>query len=361
MRGSGGTPRMRRGRLIGWAGRRSARAWTGVAPAFAATAATGTTHATAPLQYLTSVGPRNDTALLWWLIGVSILVMLVIFVLVLVGVLARRSRAGTDEVGSEPVTAADGRGTQWLYIGVGITVVVLAISVAWTAGSLAAMNRPPAEPGLTIEVRGQQWWWHARYITPSTGGIFETANEIHIPVGTPVRFRLTTKDVIHSFWVPALGGKTDTIPNQVNVTWLKADRPGVYRGQCTEYCGAEHAEMGLYIYADTPDDFAKWMAAQAAPASPPAPSVAEGEMRFRARCGACHTVRGTLAGGIVGPDLTHLMSRSTIAAGTLTNTVANLSGWIANPQNIKPESLMPNLDLSGPELASIRDYLLTLK
>jgi cytochrome c oxidase subunit II len=282
-------------------------------------------------------------------------------ILVVAGVFLRRSRVRAEDVGSEPLAAAAGSGAEWLYIGVGVTVIVLAISVAWTAVSLAAMNRPPSEPGLTIEVRAQQWWWQVRYITPSPGGIFETANEIHIPVGMPVRFRLTTKDVIHSFWVPALGGKTDTIPNQVNVTWLKADRPGVYRGQCTEYCGAEHAEMGLYIYADQPKDFDKWMAAQVAPAAPPLPSATEGEMRFRARCGACHTVRGTLAGGLLGPDLTHLMSRSTIAAGTLTNTVANLSGWIANPQNIKPESRMPDLDLSAPELTSIRDYLLTLK
>jgi cytochrome c oxidase subunit 2 len=328
--------------------------------AAAATMPTAAAHAEPPLQYLTSVGPRNDAALLWWLIGVSVVVTVAISILVVAGVLFRRSRSRAEEMRGEPIAPAGG-GAEWLYIGVGVTVILLAISVAWTAESLAAMNRPPSPPGLTIEVSGEQWWWDVRYITPATDGIFETANEIHIPVGTPVRFRLTTKDVIHSFWVPALGGKTDTIPNQVNVTWLKADRPGVYRGQCTEYCGAEHAEMGLYVYADAPKDFDKWMAAQATPASPPPPSVADGEMRFRARCGVCHTVRGTLAGGVVGPDLTHLMSRSTIAAGVLTNTVANLSGWIANPQTIKPESHMPNLDLSGPELTSIRDYLLTLK
>jgi cytochrome c oxidase subunit 2 len=189
-----------------------------------------------------------------------------------------------------------------------------------------------------------------------------TANEIHIPVGEPVRLKLGSADVIHTFWVPTLSGKTDLIPGQTNLTWLEADTPGVYRGQCNEYCGQQHAHMALAVYADAPDEFGAWWDRQVQAADrPEAAAVSQGQRQFLLRCGACHAVRGTLAGGRVGPDLTHLMSRSTIAAGMLPNTVGHLSGWVANPQFIKPGSKMPNLELSGPELDEIRSYLLTLQ
>jgi cytochrome c oxidase subunit 2 len=227
---------------------------------------------------------------------------------------------------------------------------------------MARIANPPTRPALSIDVRGHQWWWEFVYQNDDPSKIFTTANEIHIPVGKPVRFTLNGEDVIHTFWVPSLGGKIQLIPGQTNVTWLEADRPGVYRGQCSQYCGQQHAHMIFFVFADAPDAFEAWRADQLRAASQPASDdVRLGELRFIGHCGACHTVRGTLANGDVGPDLTHLMSRTTIAGGELPNNPGFLSGWIANPQNLKPGSLMPDPELSGPDLASIRSFLVTLK
>jgi cytochrome c oxidase subunit 2 len=176
-----------------------------------------------------------------------------------------------------------------------------------------------------------------------------------------VLVKLTGADVIHSFWIPALNGKTDTIPGRTNLTWMQADRPGTYRGQCTEYCGLQHAHMAAFVIADPPDVFEAWRQAQLQPAAATADPQAPGEGLFVERCGACHTVRGTTAGGILGPDLTHLMSRSTLAAGTVRNTVSGLDGWIANPQALKPGARMPATDLTGLELGQLTAYLETLK
>jgi cytochrome c oxidase subunit 2 len=214
-------------------------------------------------------------------------------------------------------------------------------------------------PRLTIEVTGHQWWWEARYLDGAAGDTFTTANELHIPTGEPVRIRLIGADVIHSFWLPGLGGKTDVIPGQTNLAWLQTDRPGVYLGQCAEYCGVQHAHMALRVVAQPPAAFANWQRAQLAPAAGGAQMA--GEALFTAHCGACHTVRGSDAGGIVGPDLTHLMSRATIAAGTVPNTPGALSGWIANPQALKPGARMPATYLSGPQLSDTVAYLETLK
>jgi cytochrome c oxidase subunit II len=218
-------------------------------------------------------------------------------------------------------------------------------------------------PALTIQVRAHQWWWEFHYLDkkdPSRS--FVTANEVHIPVGKPVRLELESADVIHEFWAPSLGGKIQTIPGQTNVTWLEADKPGVYRGQCTQYCGEQHAHMILSVFADPPDAFEACRAGQLRDAPNPATEEASlGERGFVGHCAACHTVRGTVADGKLGPDLTHLMSRSTIAAGVLPNNPGYLSGWVADPQSIKPGSLMPDPDLSGPDLASIRSFLVTLK
>lgn len=313
----------------------------------------------APLSYLTGYGANADhvAPLTWGLLVISIVVSVVIAVLVVAGIWLKRARA--PAAADAPLARQGGGG--WIVLGLAITGVVLAGSLVWTVVVLAAINGPPRPPGLTIEVTGQQWWWKARYLSDDPARILVTANEIHIPAGEPVRFRLIGADVIHSFWVPALAGKTDTVPGQINVTWLEAAAPGRYRGQCTEFCGAQHAHMQFDIVAETPAEFRAWWDAQLRPAaSPSGDDVKRGEQRFVFYCGACHTVRGSGAGGTVAPDLTHLMSRATIAAGTLPNNVANLSGWIANPQAIKPETKMPTLYLSGPELTDIRSYLLTL-
>ena len=317
--------------------------------------------ADAPMLYLCSFGSRGQQIadLIIALLVLSIAVVLIISIAVLIGVIRRRTREPADVAGRWPVERG-GNGMPWIYVGLPLTVVALAGSVTWTLVTMAAIADPPKQPGVTIEITGHQWWWEIHYLSDDPSRSFTTANEIHIPVGEPVRFRLRSADVIHTFWIPALSGKTDLIPGQTNTTWLEADEPGAYRGQCNEYCGRQHAHMALSLFADPPDRFHAWWDAQVRGAAPPE-AVAGGQTQFARRCSICHTVRGTLAGGHVGPDLTHLMSRATLAAGMLPNTVGNLSGWIANPQVIKPGSKMPDLQLSGPDLEAIRSYLLTLK
>jgi cytochrome c oxidase subunit 2 len=315
-----------------------------------------------PLSYLTGHGAKAYpvVALTWGLAIISVLVTLIVTGLVVWGVYARRVR-GAGPIDTVPVARGSG-GLRWIGIGVGISSVALLGSLVWTVIVLAAVNGPGGAPPLTIEVTGLQWWWKARYIDDDPLRAITVANEIHIPVGQPIRVKLIGGDVIHSFWVPALTGKTDTIPGQTNITWLEASRPGRFRGQCTEYCGEQHAHMAFEVVAETPDQFEAWRQAQAQPgAAATAPQAQRGEHLFEFHCGACHAVRGTRAGGSVAPDLTHLMSRRTIAAGTLPNTPGNLVGWIANPQQIKPGTLMPNLYLSGPDLTDISTYLQSLK
>ena len=189
----------------------------------------------------------------------------------------------------------------------------------------------PSPPGATrIEVEGRQWWWEVRY-PDARGGSVVAANEIHISLGTAVELILTSPDVIHSFWVPSLGGKVDMVPGRVNRLALRADRAGVYRGQCAEYCGAQHAQMALVVVAETPEAFAAWLLAEAAPArAPTTPQARAGTRRIPVQgCGGCHTIRGTAALGRLGPDLTHVASRRTLAAGTLANDAATLRAWIA--------------------------------
>jgi cytochrome c oxidase subunit II len=227
----------------------------------------------------------------------------------------------------------------------------------------AIYNRPDRATTLTIEVNGRQWWWDVRYSNPTPSQIVTTANEIHIPVGRPIGFRLGSADVIHSFWVPNLHGKMDMIPGRTVETWLQADRPGVYRGQCAEYCGHQHAHMALVIIAEPEDQFQAWYQSQLQPAAAPdTESRINGQKVFLSRpCVMCHNIRGTDAGGRVGPDLTHIASRETIAAGTLHNTREHLALWILNSQNVKPGNRMPPIPLSDNDLNSLLDYVQSLK
>jgi cytochrome c oxidase subunit 2 len=314
-----------------------------------------------PLGYLTTFGPRADpaTTLTWGLMDISIAVIVIVTALVVIGMLVKRVHAPAGEL---PSVSRGGAGLNWIYIGVALTVVVLLASMIWTVQVLAEINSPASKPAFTIEITGHQWWWEARYLSPQPDQDFTTANELHIPVGQPVLIKVMSADVIHSFWIPALTGKTDTIPGRVNLGWMQANRPGVYRGQCTEYCGEEHAKMALYAIAQPPAEFEAWRQGQVMSATPPAdPQAVQGAALFNDHCGACHEVRGTTAGGLVGPDLTHLASRQTIASGILPNTPAALGGWISDPQTIKPSAKMPATDLSGPQLNAVVAYLGTLK
>lgn len=215
---------------------------------------------------------------------------------------------------------------------------------------------------LTISVRGLQWWWSVEYLGASAER-FETANEIHIPVGRNVRLKLEGVDVIHSFWVPSLAGKQDLVPGRNNELTIRAERVGIYRGQCAEYCGMQHAHMALLVIADSQDDFDKWAAAQRQAASPPAEEeLAAGRQTFLAKpCAACHTIRGTDSSGKTGPDLTHVGSRRTIAAGLFETTRGSLAAWIADPQTIKPGNNMPAIPLTPDELRSVSAYMASLK
>lgn len=317
----------------------------------------GPADAHAPLNYLTGAGPRNVSTLTWGVLIISIIVVLATTSLLLIAIF-RNSRSRSSEIGERrELIDRLGNAIPAIYAGLIASALVLFGVTIWTMVTLAEVASPPSKPKITIEITGHKWWWEARYLSNEPEQIFTTANEIHIPVGEPVAIKLRSTDVIHSFWVPALSGKTDLIPGQINTTWILADRPGTFRGQCTEYCGLQHAHMGFEVVASSNADFEKWRQNQLKGASDEALGNEAGQRAFQQKCGVCHTVRGTTAGGRVGPDLTHLMSRTTIVAATLPNKPGFLSGWIADPQHVKPGSKMPKLQIGGNELAAIRDYL----
>ncbi len=331
-------------------------------PLFATVMPPHLTDAPTPLTFMRGYGAKADpvTLLTWGLLAISIIVVVIISIMVVASI-RRRTVSYSGDMTSTTVERT-AKGGFFIGIAVAISTVVLVGSMIWTVVVLAAVNAPAQKPPLTIEITGQQWWWQARYLNEDPSHITTTANEIHIPVGTPVRVKLMSQDVIHSFWVPALTGKTELIPGITNVSWLEAAKPGTYLGQCSEYCGDQHAHMGFLVVAQSPQDFQKWLDGQLQPAAAPtSTALMQGQKEFTQHCGMCHSVRGTLAGGKVGPDLTHLMSRTMLASNTLSNTPANLAGWIANPQAQKPGTKMPELYLSGAQLTDITNYLRTLK
>ncbi|MBB3138615.1 cytochrome c oxidase subunit 2 [Rhizobium pisi] len=245
---------------------------------------------------------------------------------------------------------------------VAATVVIIAgLTVAsfYTTRSIGL----PENGALTITVRGQQWWWQVLYADPDPALSFQTANEIHIPVGHDVRIQLESADVVHSFWVPSLAGKQDLVPGRNNSLLLRAERPGIYRGQCAEFCGLQHTHMAMIIVVDEPADYERWAAAQRENGvTPTDQDAAAGKVAFLSKpCAACHTVRGTPATGTAGPDLTHIGSRQTIAAGLLETTRGSLAAWIADPQTLKPGNNMPMVPLSSIELRDISAYMESLK
>jgi cytochrome c oxidase subunit 2 len=314
----------------------------------------------APLQYLSGAGDKaiSLAPLTWGVLLISVTVIVVIVMLLAAAIWHRPGQNWT--LGEKSALQSDQGGLNWLWIGVGLSTLVLLFSIVWTVKVLASIQTPSVKPAVTIEITGKQWWWQARYLSDDVSRSFTTANEIHIPVGVPVRLKLIGGDVIHSFWVPQLAGKMDAIPGQTNETWIEARMPGVYRGQCTEYCGLQHANMGLLAVAQTQADFQKWWTHQLAAPVPPSGRAQAGQADFQMRCANCHTVRGTEAAGALGPDLSHLMQRTTIAAATLPNNGPALENWISDPQHAKPGSMMPAPSLSENELVNIHTYLKTL-
>ncbi|GAB3375471.1 cytochrome c oxidase subunit II [Massilia agri] len=248
--------------------------------------------------------------------------------------------------------------------GIAFPVVVLSALLGWSTWRSAQLAPQSSKDALTISVTAKMWWWEVRYHDPATGREIVTANEIHIPTGRAVYLGLNSADVIHSLWVPALAGKRDMVPGRVTGLTLRAEKPGIYRGQCAEYCGEQHAKMALHVVASTPREFEAWLARQAQPAAPADSTVlAQGREAFlQQRCQACHTIRGVAEGARLGPDLTHVGSRMHIGAGTLRTHRATLQGWIADPQAAKPGVFMPgSQDLDLATLQALATYLEHLK
>jgi cytochrome c oxidase subunit 2 len=314
----------------------------------------------APLSYLTGVGIKahHIVPLTWFMLIVSVVTSLIFAWLVVAGI-RRTSLVPVDPTRDVVRT---GNGIRWITGSLILTAIPLVIVLIWTMAAIADTGVPPANPALVLSVTPRQWWWEVRYEGQQPSDTFVTANEIHIPVGLPVLVKLKSPDVIHSFWVPQLSGKTDAIPGQTNVTWLQADRPGRFRGACTEFCGAQHAHMGFEVVAEPKAAFEAWRQRQLQTAPPPATAAqAHGLALVQFRCALCHTVRGTIAGSSAGPDLTHLMSRATIAATVFPNNRGSLAGWIQSPQTVKPGTLMPDQHLSAQQLNDVTAYLETLK
>jgi cytochrome c oxidase subunit 2 len=315
----------------------------------------------APLSYLGSAGAKAQEVvpLTWFALIVSTATCLIFAWLIVAGV--RRGRAEGDVVSAQAVVRG-GNGLRWIFVSLVLATVPIAVMLVWTMIALADTGVPPLHPALVLEATPQQYWWQVRYRGARPSDTFTTANEIHIPVGAKVLVRLSSPDVIHSFWVPQLSGKTDAIPGQNNVTWLQANRPGRYRGQCAEFCGAQHARMGFEVVAQSPSDFEIWRRRQLQTAPPPVtPEQVRGLAIVEYRCAICHSVRGTLAGANSAPDLTHLMSRATLAAAQLPNNPGSLRGWIENPQAVKPGTQMPNQHLDATQLNDVAAYLGTLR
>ncbi len=314
------------------------------------------TIACAPSGAPSALDPRGSGARriegLWWLMFWISLAVFAVVVAFLVVAYVRGRREQT-----QPTEARWG-GPFVVVSGIVAPSLILAGVFVVSLNDMMALSSPPQQPGLTIDVIGHDWWWEARY--EESGAV--TANEIHIPTGESVQLRLTTDDVIHSFWVPQLQAKTDLISGEVNSMWLQADEPGRYRGQCAEFCGLQHANMIFYVVAEDPAEFEAWLANEAGEADDPSDAaVARGESVFlQSSCAGCHAVRGTEADSDLGPDLTHLAGRETIASGVLENTRSELAQWIIDPQGAKPGAIMPPTELSSAELDALLDYLESL-
>jgi cytochrome c oxidase subunit 2 len=316
---------------------------------------------------LNPTGPQaQNLSRLWWLMFI---VCSVVFVIVMIAVLLslkNRTRDSQALVAPqvEPLPEPERKRRNVVVTAVTITVVILFVFLIASFSAGRSMTAGlEHKNGLTVEITGHQWWWEVRYPDANASNIFTTANEIHIPVGVPVTFSLKGGDVIHSFWVPNLAGKKDLIPGKINTMWLQADKPGVYRGQCAEYCGLQHARMALWIVAEPQEQFNAWRQSQTGTSiAPSSDSQKRGQQVFlTSTCVMCHAINGTPAGSNIGPNLTHVASRTMIGAATLVNTRDHLAQWIKDSQTFKPGNKMPQNTLSDADLGSLVDYLQSLK
>lgn len=293
---------------------------------------------------------------LWWIMLYGAVAIFLATMLVLAIGLWRARRPGAQalsEIASRNLVIA---------AGVAIPLLILIVLVA---GSLILGRSIAAKPpgnALTVVVTGWMWWWQIDYLDDSGELVATTANEMHIPVGRAVEVRLASADVIHSFWVPELHGKTDLIPGVINSSWFTAEQAGVYRGQCAEFCGVQHALMAFLVIAQPEAEFEHWLERQAEPAESVFGEARRGQQVFlEAGCADCHSIRGTAADGDIAPDLTHIASRRSLAAVTRPNNRGHLGGWISDPQSIKPGNFMPRTLLEPDEHAALLHYLETLQ
>ena len=321
----------------------------------------------------TALAPAGEQARsigdLWWLFFyvLSAVWVLVVAATLFALVKGRGGKAGSEDTPDEPEVEPDPAYERRKTFAVGgalaLTTVILFVFLVSSFLTGRRVSSMSAGGSVFIEVRAHQWWWEVRYTDATSSNTFTTANEIHIPTGRPVQLKLSSTDVIHSFWVPNLSGKKDAIPGKEATLILNAEREGVYRGQCAEFCGHQHAHMAFLVVAESPEKFAAWQRQQRQPAAQPTDEVLKrGQQVFMTSpCVMCHTITGTQAGSNVGPNLTHVGSRSTIAAATLANTTGHLSGWVSDAQGVKPGSRMPPNNLNPDDLQALVAYLQSLK
>lgn len=292
----------------------------------------------------------------WTFLAVCGVVYLAVMTALLAALLRRDLDTPDEKARLRIVTAA----------GVLTTLVLVGLLIVSVRAGRGLNPMRSAHDTITVRAIARQWWWEFQYPGASPDARVTTANELHIPAGRPVLLELVSRDVIHSFWVPALHGKRDLIPGHDSTTYIQADHPGIFRGQCAEFCGAQHAKMGFVVIAQPESEFQAWLAQQRRPATPAdalaSPSVRHGHDLFvGGTCPMCHTVAGTIAGATMGPDLTHVASRMTLAAGSVPNVREHLARWIADAQAIKPGNRMPPIPLAAADLGDLVDYLETLR
>jgi cytochrome c oxidase subunit 2 len=319
---------------------------------------TSCTSATPSMLDPKSPQSRHINGLWWLMFAIATAIYIGVIALVAIAALRRRRR---DEVVDGPVE--DDRGGErrdWKFLvigGLALPTVVLAVVAVQTVRVSESLGAAPAQ--VRVDVEGEQWWWRIDY--PDDGVV--TANEIHVPVGERVDITLRSDNVIHSLWVPQLNGKTDLVPGQLNHLAFTASAVGTYRGQCAEFCGIQHAKMSFTVVVQTPEDYRAWLAANRRPAAAPQSDAERrgAELMTTMSCAGCHRVAGTDAGGTLGPDLTHVGGRATIAADTLANTPAEMAHWLSATQAVKPGALMPQLDLSNDQVADLVAYMEQLR
>jgi cytochrome c oxidase subunit 2 len=326
-------------------------------------------------------GPQAAAiAHLWWVyLALLTAVAIIVLISVVLAIWRRRARQGALELPAllddalparetshalrrlEPGSEASKR--RIVMGSTAATLLALFVLLAESISTSNALELLATDNALEIEVTGKQWWWQIRYLDAQPAREFVSANEIHLPVGRSVRFKLLSADVIHSFWVPNLHGKRDLIPGRENSLVLRADKPGRYRSQCAEFCGHAHAQMALWVVVEPKADFEAWLAQQRTAAPEPTTELARSgrEVFMRGPCVTCHAISGTPAQSNVGPDLTHVASRLSLAAASYPNQRGQLAGWLLNSQSMKPGSHMPNITLPAADLHALIDYLETLR